>query len=150
LIDSKSHNAALSLSADDIGIGSVDIAGNGSSLSGGLGLPGGVLVHMPPPPPTPAPHSLEKSAAPIAGKPVVVSSGVQAAKLVRQVKPSYPPLAVQAHIAGTVRLAAIIGRDGAIENLRVVSGHPLLTTTAVEAVKQWRYLPTLLNGQAVE
>ena len=64
--------------------------------------------------------------------------------------PAYPPLALQARISGTVRLAAIISRDGYIQNLRVVSGHPLLTTAAVEAVKQWRYQPTLLNDEAVE
>jgi protein TonB len=93
---------------------------------------------------------VEKQAAPVAGKPVTVSSGVQAAKLMRQVKPAYPPLAVQARISGTVRLAAIIGRGGAIQNLQVISGHPLLTRAAVEAVQHWRYQPTLLNGEAVE
>jgi len=66
------------------------------------------------------------------------------------VKPAYPPLAVQARISGTVRLAAIIGRDGTIQHLQVVSGHPLLTASAVEAVKHWSYQPTLLNGEAVE
>jgi protein TonB len=113
------------------------------------GLPGGDLIRLPPPPP-PDTHKPEKPAAPAVNKPVVVSRGVQAAKLMRQVNPAYPPLAIQAHIAGTVRLAAIIGRDGAIQNLQVVSGHPLLTSAAVEAVKLWRYQPTLLNGEAVE
>jgi protein TonB len=80
----------------------------------------------------------------------VVSLGVQAAKLTRQVKPVYPPLAVQARISGTVRLAAVIGRDGSIQNLRVVSGHPLLTAAALDAVRQWRYLATLLNGEPME
>ena len=103
---------------------------------------------MPPPPP-PA-HPVEKAAAPVASKPVRVSTTIQAAKLMRQVKPAYPPLAVQAHISGTVRLAAVISRDGFIQNLQVVSGHPLLTTAAVEAVKQWRYQPTLLSGEPVE
>jgi len=93
---------------------------------------------------------VEKAAAPVAGTPVRVSMGTQAAKLTRLVKPAYPPLAVQAHISGTVRLAAIISRDGLIQNLQVVSGHPLLTTAAVDAVKQWRYQPTLLSGEPVE
>ena len=93
---------------------------------------------------------MEKPAAPVVPKQITVSKGVQAAKILRQVKPSYPPLAVQAHMSGTVRLAAIISRDGSIQNLQVVSGHPLLTTAAVDAVKQWRYMPTLLNGEAVE
>lgn len=75
---------------------------------------------------------------------------MQAAKLIRQVKPVYPPLARQARISGTVRLVAIIGRDGAIRNLQVTAGHPLLVPAAVEAVKQWLYLPTLLNQEPVE
>jgi len=94
-------------------------------------------------------HAQPKPATP-AVKPIAVSSGVQAAKLVQQVKPIYPVLAVQAHISGTVRLVAIIGRDGAIRNLQVAAGHPLLTPAAIEAVKQWRYRPTLLSGEPVE
>ena len=92
----------------------------------------------------------EKRATPPVNKPIPISSGVQAAKLIRQVKPTYPPLARQARISGTVRLVAIIGRDGAIRDLRVSSGHPLLVTAAVEAVKQWLYRPTLLNTEPVE
>jgi protein TonB len=91
-----------------------------------------------------------KQAAPAPIGPVHVSTGVQAAKLVRQVKPVYPPLARQARISGTVRLVAIIGRDGSIKNLQVAGGHPLLTAAAVDAVKQWLYRPTLLNEQPVE
>jgi len=75
---------------------------------------------------------------------------VQQAKLIRQVKPVYPPLARQARIQGTVRLTAIIARDGTIQELQVVSGHPLLVPAALEAVKQWVYQPTLLNGEPVE
>jgi periplasmic protein TonB len=146
----KSQNAAISLSPGDIAIDSGQSAGNGALSIGGPGIPGGVIVHLPGPPPPLIARQAEKQVAPVASKPVTVSSGVQAAKLTRQVKPSYPPLAVQAHISGTVRLAAIIGRDGTIQNLQAVSGHPLLTPAAVEAVRQWRYQPTLLNGQAVE
>jgi protein TonB len=149
LVDSKSQKAALSLSPDDIGIDSGQSTGNGASYIG-PGMPVGDIVHVPPPPPPPMERPVEKRAAPVAVKPITVSSGVQAAKLMRQVKPAYPPLAVQAHISGTVRLAAIIGRDGTIQNLQVVSGHPLLTPAAFEAVKHWRYQPTLLNGEAVE
>jgi protein TonB len=75
---------------------------------------------------------------------------VQAAKLIAQATPAYPALAKQARVAGTVRLTAIIGRDGAIRNLQVMSGHALLTAAALEAVKQWRYQPTLLNDEPVE
>jgi TonB family protein len=79
-----------------------------------------------------------------------VGSNVQAAKLLQYPKPVYPPLAKQAGISGAVHLNAIIGRDGTVQNLTVVSGHPLLIPAAMEAVKQWTYEPTLLNGQAVE
>lgn len=78
------------------------------------------------------------------------SSGVQAAKLVKRVMPLYPPLAKQARISGTVKLMGIIARDGKIMNLQVLSGHPLLVPSAVEAVRQWVYEPTLLSGEPVE
>ena len=64
--------------------------------------------------------------------------------------PTYPPLAKQARIQGTVRFTAIIGKDGTIQNLQLVSGHPLLVPAAQDAVKQWVYKPTLLNGEPVE
>ncbi len=70
--------------------------------------------------------------------------------LIYQPKPVYPPLAKQARIQGTVKFTAIIGRDGTIQNLTLISGHPLLVQAATEAVKQWRYKPTLLNGEPVE
>ena len=79
-----------------------------------------------------------------------VSSGVQAAKVIRKVNPTYPPIARQARIQGVVRLEAIIAKDGSIQNLRVIQGHPLLVQSALQAVRQWRYAPTLLNDQPVE
>jgi protein TonB len=79
-----------------------------------------------------------------------VSEGVAAAKLIYGPAPTYPHLAVVTHAQGTVRLEAVIATNGNIENLRVVSGPPLLVNAAVEAVRQWRYRPTLLNGVAVE
>lgn len=82
--------------------------------------------------------------------PVTVGGNVQSAKLVHQVKPSYPPLAKQARIQGVVRLQASIAKDGSIQNLTLTSGHPLLVPAAMEAVKQWRYQPTTLNGEVVE
>jgi protein TonB len=75
---------------------------------------------------------------------------VTAAKLVNQVKPNYPPLARQTRISGTVRLHAIIGKDGTVQSLQLESGHPLLVQAALDAVRQWRYQPTLLNGEPVE
>ena len=73
-----------------------------------------------------------------------------AAQIVFQPKPVYPPLAIQARVQGTVLLEAIIGRDGRVENLRVLSGHPLLIRSALEMVRTWRYQPTLLNGDPVD
>jgi protein TonB len=71
-------------------------------------------------------------------------------KLVHQVRPAYPPLAKQARIKGQVLLSAVISREGRIQELRLVSGHPLLAPAAMEAVRQWLYSPTLLNGDPVE
>jgi TonB family protein len=75
---------------------------------------------------------------------------VQAGKLIRRVQPGYPPLATQAHVSGKVRLHAIIAKDGTVREVDVLSGHPLLVQSAMNAVKQWVYRPTLLNGQPVE
>ena len=72
------------------------------------------------------------------------------AMLVRKVIPVYPPIARAARISGVVRLIGTIGKDGAIQNLEIVSGHPLLARAALEAVRQWVYKPTLLNGIPVE
>ncbi|MGD0568306.1 MAG: TonB family protein [Candidatus Sulfotelmatobacter sp.] len=81
---------------------------------------------------------------------VRVSSGVSQGLRIKFQQPAYPPLARQARIQGTVVLHAVIGKDGAIENLTLVSGHPMLAPAAIEAVKQWRYKPYLLNGEPVE
>ena len=75
---------------------------------------------------------------------------MQAANLITQVRPVYPPLAKQARISGTVELSAIIGKDGRVQDLKVVRGHPLLVQAALDAVKNWVYRPTLLNGEPVE
>lgn len=81
---------------------------------------------------------------------VRVSSGVSTGMLVRKVPPQYPPLARQARIQGTVILQATISKEGSIENLQLISGHPMLAPAAIEAVKQWKYKPYLLNGEPVE
>ncbi|MGI8988475.1 MAG: TonB family protein [Bryobacteraceae bacterium] len=79
-----------------------------------------------------------------------VAGNVQAANLIKQVPPEYPALAKQARIQGTVRFNATIGKDGTIENLTLVSGHPLLVQSAQEAARQWVYKPILLNGEPVQ
>jgi protein TonB len=66
------------------------------------------------------------------------------------VQPRFPPIAKQARIQGTVQLEAIIAKDGSIQNLHVIKGHPLLAQAAIDAVSQWRYEPTLLNNDPVE
>ena len=81
---------------------------------------------------------------------VRVSSGVSTGLLVRKVPPTYPPLARQARIQGVVILQAQISKEGNIENLQLISGHPMLAPAAIEAVKQWKYRPYLLNGEPVE
>jgi len=70
--------------------------------------------------------------------------------LIRRVEPVYPSLARGAHIQGPVLLAAVISKDGSIQNLRTISGHPLLIPAAIRAVSQWRYRPYILNGEAIE
>jgi len=81
---------------------------------------------------------------------IQVSPEIQALKLIIQSPPRYPELARQARIQGTVRLRAVIAKDGTIEQLDAISGHPLLVSAAIDAVKQWRYAPTLVNGEPVE
>jgi len=82
--------------------------------------------------------------------PIRVSEGVQMAKLINRVMPIYPPLAKITHTSGVVHLIGIISKDGTIRDLKVISGHALLTKAALDAVSQWVYKPTLLNNEAVE
>ena len=95
-----------------------------------------------PPPPVPT------STATV--KPRRISLGVDPAQLVHRVEPEYPLIAKQIGLAGTVRLRALIGTDGSIRELELVSGNPILAQAALAAVAQWRYRPTLLNNQPVE
>jgi protein TonB len=88
--------------------------------------------------------------APVAPQRVRISQGVTKGLLIRRVEPTYPPLARSARVQGEVVLSAIISTNGEIENLQLVSGHPMLVPAALTAVKQWRYKPYLLNGQPTE
>jgi periplasmic protein TonB len=120
-----------------------DVINNNANESGVFGgIPGqGIMAGSGPvtPPPKPA-------------APVRIKQGgeVTAASIITQTRPVYPSLARQARIQGTVVLHAIIDKDGQVAKLEVVSGHPLLVQSALEAVKQWRYKPTQLNGEPVE
>jgi protein TonB len=114
------------------------------------GVIGGIIGSVPTAAPPPPPPPVKEAPKPVVPKQIRVGGNVQSAKLINQPKPSYPPLARQARIQGVVRFNAVIGRDGTIQNLTLVSGHPLLVPSATEAVRQWRYQPTLLNGEPVE
>lgn len=124
-----------------------DIASSGSNgqFDGPSGSPLPGLEYSIPAAPPPEPPK----AKPVSG-PVRVGTGVAAANLISKVVPVYPPLAKAARIQGTVEFHAIISKAGNIENLQLVSGPPLLVNAARDAVLQWRYRPTLLNGQPVE
>jgi protein TonB len=110
------------------------LGGVDQGLLGGLGA--GPAIAAPPPPP-------KQTRIKLGGQ-------VVAAKLLAQPQPVYPPLARQARIQGNVVLHAIIDKDGRVGELQVISGHPLLVQSALEAVKNWRYQPTQLNSEPVE
>jgi protein TonB len=82
--------------------------------------------------------------------PMVVPPAVQEARLVYRAEPKYPPLPLQARMEGKVVLRAVIAKDGTIQSLEVVSGHPLFIEASREAIGRWRYQPTLLHGEPVE
>jgi len=81
---------------------------------------------------------------------VRIGGNVLSAKLINRVDPKYPEEASKQGIQGTVRLHVVVGKDGSVQQMDVVSGDPLLAQAAMDAVKQWRYQPTLLNGEPVE
>ena len=124
------------------------VGGAPGGHAGGVigGIIGSVPAAAPPPPPLP-PYAAGQPTTP---QSIRVGGTAQQAKLIRQARPVYPPLARQARISGHVLLNVIIGKDGTIQNLTVAGGHPLLAPAAVEAVKEWVYQPTLLKGEPVE
>jgi len=83
-------------------------------------------------------------------KKIAISSGVAQGNLISQTRPTYPPIAKAARVSGTVVLQATISKSGTITNLRVISGNAMLQQAALDAVRQWRYKPYLLNGDPVE
>ncbi len=101
----------------------------------------------------PPAHPASPAASPAAKAPpqrIRVSGAVEAAKLTAHPEPEYPLLAKIAHVQGTVKLDALIGKDGSIQELKLISGNPLLVQSAMDAVRKWRYQPTLLNAAPVE
>jgi TonB family protein len=103
----------------------------------------------PAPPQNPASDGSQPNAPAPTSSPIRVGGNVASASLVHQVAPVYPPIAKVAHISGTVLLHALIAKDGTIEQLEVVSGPPLLLKSAMDAMRQWVYRPTLVNGEPV-
>jgi TonB family protein len=99
------------------------------------------------PPPPPSPPGRNQAAVP---QRITISGDVVQRQQLRDVTPVYPELARQARIEGVVRLNIVIDKQGRVVDIKVISGHPLLIPAALEAVKQWEYNPTLLNGQPVE
>src|SRR6202142_2624205 len=106
----------------------------GGVLGGIIGGSGGGM----PPPPKPTQQRVR------------IGGNVQAAKMLRQIQPMYPQIAKTAHVQGTVILHAIISKDGTVQELQYISGPALLMRSAMDAVRQWKYQPTLLNGEPVE
>lgn len=114
--------------------------GDNSPGGPGISIPGGSREGRPIEVPRPATPK----------GPLSVSAGVMAALLVYRVQPEYPQIAKVMHLSGTVELQARIGTDGTVRELEVISGNGILARAAIEAVEQWRYQPTRLDGQPVE
>ena len=108
----------------------------------GVGIPGADRAGIP--------IEVKKPEPPEHKSPLHRSEGVMAAALIYKVQPQYPAIARTIHLAGTVYLRAIIATDGRVRQLEVISGNPILTNPALQAVRQWRYQPTRLNGEPVE
>jgi protein TonB len=120
---------------------------------GDSGLLGAILNAGGPPPPKPVVVEARQPAPPAA--PTVVrrfnvGGVVKMATVLHRVEPEYPSIAKQAHVSGVVELVGVIGVDGHLKDLKLVSGHPLLVRAAMQAVSQWIYSPTRLNGEPVE
>jgi len=126
------------------------VGGVVGGVPGGVvgGIPGGVLsdvlgsTHGVP--------AITKTPEPAPIKRIRVAARVVEANLIHDVTPTYPPEAGRARIEGSVVLLAVISKDGRVQDVRVESGLPILAQAAIDAVKQWRYRPYLLNGEPVE
>jgi periplasmic protein TonB len=115
----------------------VDVGPNGNSSSDGLTY----LLHNTSLPPPPVEQKTQR---------IRVGGSIEAASIVNRVVPQYPAIAKTAHVSGAIVLHAIIARDGTVQELTYISGPPLLIKAAMDAVREWRYRPTMLNGEPVE
>ncbi len=126
------------------GVSGQDFGDVGDYIPGGDAIPGGGVTQlMREPEPIAKPPQVEKASCENKRR------GLQA-QLISRIEPRYPALALQTRTEGVVRLHAVISRDGRITSLDVLSGHPLFVKAALEAVSQWRYRSTMLNGEPVE
>jgi protein TonB len=126
------------------------VGGVGSGVAGGTvgGVLGGIIGGIPsaaPPPPPPPPQKKEPAL-----QRIKVGGNVQSAMIIRKTPPVYPQLAKSARVSGVVHLAAVIAKDGTIQELHSLGGPALLIQAAMDAVKTWVYRPTMLNGEAVQ
>ena len=130
-------------SAPPPSVGVVGMGGmTGGSANGVLGgIPGGFGA-------APAPKVTAAPVKPVG--PARISGGVMAGTIIEKTQPVYPPIARAAHVSGAVVLHAIIGKNGSIQNLQVISGPEMLRASALDAVQHWRYKPYLLNGEPTE
>jgi protein TonB len=126
--------------------GPPEIGGPGGYVSGpsGPGAPGGMLDSI-----GVGTRPIMPVAAAVVTRPISVSH-MSEGDLVRKILPTYPALARAARLQGQVVLLAVISKQGTIENLRVLTGHPILVPAAIEAVRQWHYRPYILNNEPVE
>src|SRR5262245_19444020 len=127
------------------------VVGAPSGTGGGNGMPGGANMGEalpPPPPPTPTPV-VKPAATPAPDAVVRLTSKLTQGRVLRRVQPPYPVIAKQAHIQGSVQVQIEISDEGAVTHVTLLSGHPLLRDAALQAAKQWLFIPTALNGQRV-
>jgi periplasmic protein TonB len=130
----------------------LSVAGAPIGLGSGRGIPGGgdLGEAPPPPPPTPTPTPVVKTAtAPAPDKVVRLTSKLTQGRVLRRVQPPYPVIAKHAHIQGVVQVQIDISETGAVTNVTLLSGHPFLREAALQAARQWQFIPTELNGQRV-
>jgi periplasmic protein TonB len=126
------------------------VVGAPSGVGHSDGMPGGANVGEAPPPPPPTPTPVVKPAATPAPDTVVrLTSKLTQGRVLRRVQPPYPVIAKHAHIQGSVQVQIDISETGVVTNVTLLSGHPLLRDAALQAAKQWQFIPTELNGLPV-
>ena len=124
------------------------IGGSWGGVAGGIlgGFPGDLIGGVTRSLRTEAPEPVLQ---PTKKKPIRVGGNVQASRLIHRVEPEYPELARRARVSGRVIMQVIVSEGGAVEEVKIIRGHPLLNEAALRAVRQWRYSPYFLNGEPI-